>query len=446
MFYSPLSRRLPVAALLALAIMTLTAAAQSNAIRYEEYDLPNGLHVILHQDKSAPVVATVLHYRVGSRDENPQRTGFAHFFEHLMFEATDDIPRATIDKHIEGAGGSLNAYTSFDETVYHFELPANEIKLALWIESERMRKLHVESAGVETQRGVVKEERKNRYENTPYGGWNEKMYKHLFEGGSYSWTPIGSAQHIDNASISEFQEFYNKFYQPNNSTLVIAGDFDPKQVKEFVQAYFGIYPKGAEIKREEFKLPEITGEYRETVEDNKAQLPAVYIGYRGPKKGHPDSYAIDMLNTILSGGQSSRIYQRLVDKDQVAVQAGSFNQDLQYGGMLVALGIVAPGKSSGDVERAMYEEIEKVKKDGVTDEEFQKAKNTQEDKFIFGKKNVLEKAQALAQYHTYFGKASVINTELENYNKVTKADLQRVAKQYFAADKRVVITYVPKAK
>ncbi|MFN8360795.1 MAG: pitrilysin family protein [Candidatus Kapaibacterium sp.] len=446
MFYSPLGRRLPVAALLAMAIMTLTAAAQSNAIRFEEYDLPNGLHVILHQDKSAPVVATVLHYRVGSRDENPQRTGFAHFFEHLMFEATDDIPRATIDKHIEGAGGSLNAYTSFDETVYHFEVPSNEIKLALWIESERMRKLHVESAGVETQRGVVKEERKNRYENTPYGGWNEKVFKNLFEGGSYSWTPIGSAQHIDVATIDEFKAFYNKFYQPNNGTLVIAGDFDSKQVKEYVAAYFGIYPKGADIVREEFKLPEITREYRETVEDNKAQLPAVYIGYRGPKKGHPDSYAIDMLNTILSGGQSSRIYQRLVDKDQIAVQAGSFLQDLQYAGMLAAVGIVAPGKSSGDVERAIYEEIEKVKKDGVTDEEFQKARNSQEDKFVFGKKNVLEKAQALAQYHTYFGKASVINTELENYNKVTKADLQRVAKQYFAADKRVVITYVPKAK
>jgi predicted Zn-dependent peptidase len=433
-------------AVIAIGISAVPLFSQMNPIKFEEYDLSNGLHVILHQDKSAPVVATVLHYRVGSRDENPQRTGFAHFFEHLMFEATDDIPRATIDKYIEGAGGSLNAYTSFDETVYHFEVPSNEIKLALWIESERMRKLHVESAGVETQRGVVKEERKSRNDNTPYGTWFEKMFKNLFGGGSYSWTPIGSAQHIDVATIDEFKAFYNKFYQPNNATLVIVGDFDTKMVKEYVEAYFGMYPKGVEIKREDFKLPEITGEYRETVEDNKAQLPAVYIGYRGPKKGHPDSYAMDMLNDILSSGQSSRIYQRLVDKDRIAVQAGSFLQDLQYAGMLAALGIVAPGKTPGEVERAIYEEIEKVQKEGVTDDEFQKARNTEEDKFIFGKKNVLEKAQALAKYHTYFGKANEINTEIQHYNQVTKADLQRVAKQYFSPDKRVVLTYIPKAK
>lgn len=200
------------------------------------------------------------------------------------------------------------------------------------------------------------------------------------------------------------------------------------------------------FKREDFKLPELTSEYRETIEDTKAQLPAVYIGYRGPKKGDPDAYAMEMLNDILSTGQSSRIYQRLVDKDQVAVQAGSFLQDLQYAGMLAAYGIVAPGKTPGSVEKAIYEEIERVQKEGVTDEEFQKARNTQEDRFIFGKKNALEKAEALAKYYTYFGKTNEINTEIQRYNKVTKADLQRVAKQYFSAEKRVVLTYVPKAK
>lgn len=444
--FRKLSQYYFVLTLVFVCFSALPIFGQMNPIKFEEYNLPNGLHVILHQDKSAPLVATVLHYRVGSRDENPQRTGFAHFFEHLMFEATDDIPRATIDKYIEGAGGSLNAYTSFDETVYHFEVPSNEIKLALWIESERMRKLHVETAGVETQRGVVKEERKNRNDNTPYGTWFEKMFKNLFTSSSYSWTPIGSAQHIDVATIAEFKEFYNKFYQPNNGTLVIAGDFDPKMAREYVDAYFGIYPKGAEIKREEFKLPELPSEYRETVEDNKAQLPAVYIGYRGPKKGDPDSYAIDMLNTILAGGQSGRLYQRLVDKDQIAVQSYSFNQDLQYSGMLAAVGIVAPGKSTGEVERAIYSEIEKIQKDGVTDEEFQKARNSEEDKFIFGKKNALEKAQALAKYYVYFGNTNEINTELQRYYKVTKADIQRVAKQYFSPDKRVVLTYIPKAK
>lgn len=422
------------------------ADAQLKPIKFTEYDLPNGLHVILHQDQSAPVVSTVVHYRVGARDEDPKRSGFAHFFEHLMFEGTGNIERATMSGFVQEAGGTLNAYTSFDETVYQFTLPSNELKLALWIESQRMRGLLVDEIGVKTQRGVVKEERKNRYDNAPYGSWQESMFKNLFKGGTYSWTPIGSAQHIDSATIDEFRSFYNQFYQPNNATLVIAGDFNPSEAREFVSAYFGGFKSAGTIQRNTMPVMEVTGETRISVDDPKAQLPGVFIGFRGPKKGSDDIYAMEMLTDILSNGESSRMYRRLVDQEQIAVQATTFPFDLQQAGALIAVGIAAPGKNIADVEQAIYEEIEKIKRDGVSDKEFEKSRNIIEARFVQGKKATLEKAIALAQYHTYHGNASMINQEIDRYLKVTKADIQRVAEKYLLADNRVVLTYMPKAQ
>jgi len=446
MKYSKISM-LSLTIMIAIGILTDLAHAQINPINFEEFTMKNGLHVILHKDVSAPNVAVLVQYRVGARDEDPKRTGFAHFFEHLMFEATDYYKRASLDKLIQGAGGELNAYTSFDETVYHFEVPSNEVRLPLWIEAARMRTLHVDSIGVETQRGVVKEERKSRYDNSPYGDWFERTSGKLFNNGMYSWTPIGSAQHIDNASIEEFKEFYNNFYQPNNATLVVSGDIDVKQVKGFVNEYFGKLLKGPQPKRSDVALkPMAPGVSRETIDDQKAQLPAVFMGYRGPKIGEKDAYAMSMLMDIMRSGESSRLYQRLVDKDQIAVQASGGAQNLQASGMMYGIGIVAPGKTPDDVINAIDEEIEKVKKDGVTDEEFTKAKNIAEVRFIEGKKNVLEKARSLARYHTYFGKASMINTEIKDFMSIKKEDLKRVANQYFTQDSRVILQYMPKQK
>ncbi|MES2766303.1 MAG: pitrilysin family protein [Bacteroidota bacterium] len=422
------------------------AEAQFKPIKFSEYNLPNGLHVILHQDQSAPVVSTVVHYRVGARDEDPTRSGFAHFFEHLMFEGTTNIKRATLSNYVQEAGGNLNAHTSFDETVYKFTLPSNELKLALWIESQRMRGLLIDEIGVKTQRGVVKEERKNRYDNAPYGAWQELIFKNLFKGGTYSWTPIGSAQHIDSATIDEFREFYNQFYEPNNATLVIAGDFNVTEAKEFIDEYFSGFKSSGEIKRNPLNLTQMSGEVRQTIEDTKAQLPAVFIGYRGPKKGDPDIYAMEMLTDLLSNGESSRMYRRLVDQDQIAVAAQTFPFDLQQSGALIALGVAAPGKDISDVEKVIYEEIEKVKREGVSDKEFEKSKNIIEARFVQGKKGTLEKAMALASYYSYFGDASLINKEIDRYMAVTKNDIQRVAEKYLIANNRVVLTFMPKAQ
>ncbi|MFW6276976.1 MAG: M16 family metallopeptidase, partial [Bacteroidota bacterium] len=366
--------------------------AQANPVQFVKDSLENGLQVIYHVDKSAPVVATVLHYRVGSKDEDPSRTGFAHFFEHLMFEATDDIPRASMDKYVQEAGGSLNAHTAFDETVYQFKLPSNEVKLALWIESQRMRKLHVNEIGVETQRGVVKEERKTRVDNQPYGNLLEKMAKELFKGGSYSWTPIGSEQHIDIAAIEEFKAFYNSFYQPNNATLVVAGDFEITEVKKYVKDYFGHYERAPEPARSEFKLLPLEKEYRETIKDDKATLPAVFMGYRGPKLGSDDYYAMNLLTDIMAAGESSRMYRKLVDEKELAIQTAVIPFSLQHSGMILLYGIPNMGVDVTKVEKEMYKVIDRIVKDGVTDDELQKARNIKEAQSVEGKKSVLRKA------------------------------------------------------
>ncbi len=427
-----------------LALGGQQAMCQMKPINFTKDTLSNGLQIIYHIDKSAPVVATIVHYRVGSRDEHDTQTGYAHFFEHLMFEATSDIPRASIDKYIQEAGGDLNAHTSFDETVFYQRLPSNEIKLALWIESQRMRGLLVDPVGVETQRGVVTEELKMRRNNQPYGTLLDEICLGLFPGSSYSWTTLGSEEHIANATIQNFRDFYDNFYQPNNATLVVAGDIDLEEARGFVKAYFDKIPKAPLPKRNDFKILPMTGEVRKEIEDPKAQLPGVFIGYRSPALDDFDYYPVALLMDILSAGESSRLYQAIVDKEQIAVQVAAFPLSLEKSGMSVFYAIAAPDKNVKDIEKAIYREMNKIIEKGISDEELTKAKNIKEADFISSKKDVLEKAQTLARYNSYYGDPSYINSELSKYLSVTKEDIQRVAKQYFATDKKVVLFYMPK--
>ncbi len=429
--------------IIALVLSATALHAQANAIKFTEYSLPNGMHVILHQDKSAPIVATVVHYRVGSRDEDPQRTGFAHFFEHLMFEGTKNFERKNVGRYIETAGGNLNAYTALDQTVYTIQLPANQLQLSLFIEYQRMRGLIIDSLGVQTQRGVIKEERKVRYDNQAYGSFLEKSLNNVFKGGSYAWPGIGSSQHIDSAKISEFQAFYNNFYQPNNATLVVCGDFDEKQAKEWIQTYFGSLPKGAEPKRQPITITQLTGETRERIDDQKAQVPAVLLVYRGPKDGSEDYYAVKLLHSILFDGESARMYQRLVDQDQLAVGVEDVQFAYQHTGLDAFIGFAAPGKSLDSVELAMDDDINKIISGGVTDAELTKAKNIKEAQFVFGKKGAMDKAETLAKNYSFFGNTNLINTEMNNYIKVTRADIQRAAATYFGGKRRVVLSYYP---
>lgn len=419
--------------------------AQVN-LKFVEYNLPNGMHVILHQDKSAPIVSQVVVYHVGSKNENPDRTGFAHFFEHLMFEGSPNIPRGEFFKMVQNAGGQLNAFTSFDQTVYFITIPSNQLELAMWMESERMLQLKIDSIGIETQRGVVKEERRQGIDNRPYGSILEQTFSHSYKVHPYRWTPIGSFQYIDQATYDEFRQFYKSFYLPNNACLVIAGDIDIDKTKEMINKYYGGIPKGTgEIFRPKEVEPPQKAEVRDTVLDN-IQLPAVIEAYHMPAQGTKDYYALSMLTTLLSGGESSRLTKRLVDKEKIALAVQSIPFPLEDPSLFLLFGIANFGKSPKDIEASIQEEIEKVKTSTITDNELTKIRNQEETSFIEKNSSVQGKAIQLANYHVFFGDANLINSEIDKFMAVTKEDLRRVAQQYLTEKNRIVLYYVPKTK
>jgi zinc protease len=431
---------------LATAIAVNAQTSDLPTVNFVKFDLPNGLRVVISVDKTAPVVATFVHYHVGSKNERPDRTGFAHFFEHLMFEGTENIARHSIDKIVQSAGGRLNAFTTFDETGYQIQLPSNQLKLALWLESERMLHARVEEIGVETQRGVVKEERKNRYDNTPYGSILENLAKYTGEGTPYAWTPIGSAQYIDQAKIDEFREFYKTYYVPNNAVLAIVGDVDLDRTKQLVAEYFGDIPRGKDIQRPQFTMMEGKGEKVVDVREDNTPLPALLYAYRTPKRGEKDAYAIEVLATILATGNSSRLYQNMVDQKPLAVGVQAFPFDLENGGLLGLFAVSHPTVTMDQLGTEFTKEIESVQKAGVTQEEFTKALNQLETQFARRFDDALDKAQALATYETYFGDPNLINTEIDRYTSLTRDDIQRVAQKYLVADNRVVLKYYPASK
>jgi len=410
-------------------------------IHFVEYDLENGLHVILHENHAVPVVATYVLYHVGSKNERPDRTGFAHFFEHLMFEGSENIPRGKIDKYISGAGGNLNASTSFDQTDYFFNLPSNQLKLALWIESERMLHAKIDEVGVETQRKVVKEEKRRSYDNQPYGSLFEELSKLVFKGTPYSWVPIGSVQYIDQATIDEFRQFYKTYYLPNNATLAIAGDFDLEATKKLVAEYFGTIPRGPEIVRPVVQLPPQTEPVKHDVVRDNTPLNASLHAWRASTETDPDSYALELLGNILSSGRSSRLYKRLVEKEQAALEVEAFPFLLENAGMLGVYAIGQQGITLDHLDALIDEEVEKVKAEGVTAEEFQKAQNQKEAEFASSFGTMHTRASELARYHVFYHDTNLINTELDHYLAVKREDLQRVAKKYLTKEGVNILRY-----
>ncbi len=439
-------RRLAAVALAAATALTVSVRASDlPKITYEKFVLPNGLRVILAVDKTAPVVATYVHYHVGSKNERPDRTGFAHFFEHLMFEGTDNIPRHELDKIVQGAGGNLNAHTTFDETGYEITLPANQLKLALWIESERMMHARVEEIGVETQRGVVKEEKKMRLDNAPYGSIFENLAKYVGAGTPYSWTPIGSDQYIDKATIQEFRDFYKTYYVPNNAVMAIVGDIDVAKTKQLVMDYFGSIPRGAEVTRPTFDFKPLVAQTVDIKED-KTPLPALLYAFQGTGKADKDSYALDMLMTILGTGKSSRLYREMVDNKRLAVQVEAFPLTLESSGIAGLLAIAHPTSTMNQLAAEFDQEIQDVQRNGVTEQEFEKARNQLKTQIAKSFTSALDKATALAESETYFGDPGRINSEMDRYMQVTREDIKRVAQKYLDPSHRVVLRYVVPSK
>ncbi len=426
-------------------IFSLTLAS-AQTIQYEKYTLPNGLKVILHEDHAAPVVAVTVLYHVGSKNEDTARTGFAHFFEHLLFEGSDNIKRGAFDKFVTNAGGALNANTSQDRTFYYELLPSNQVDLGLWLESERMMHAKIEQIGVNTQREVVKEEKRERVDNRPYGSFLTEMLKRAFTVHPYHWAPIGSMDHLNAAKLEEFIQFYKTYYVPDNAVLTIAGDFDKAALKQKIEAYFGPIARGAKpIVRPTIKEPALGAEVRDIVYDN-VQLPGIFQGYRAPKMGGDEYYAFNVLSTILSGGQSARLNKALVDQKQQAVFASSapfFNEDE---GLFITYAIANMGVKAEVVEQSMDSVVNTLKTELVSEREFQKVKNQITTGFVTANGTMAGIAESLANYEVYLGDANLINTELQKYNKVTREDILQVAKKYLNKDNRVVLYYLPKAK
>ena len=427
------------------ALAVSTALSAQNKIDFEEYDLDNGLHVILHEDHSTPIAAVTVLYHVGSKNEDPERTGFAHFFEHLLFEGSENIKRGEFDSYVTNAGGALNANTSQDRTFYFELLPSNQMELGLWLESERMLHANIQNIGVETQREVVKEEKRQRVDNQPYGSWLENMMKRLYTEHPYNWVPIGSMDHLNAAQLDEFMAFYKKFYVPNNATLSIAGDIDVEKTKELIAAYFGDIPRGADVVQPTVQEPALGGEKSATIYDN-IQLPAIMMGYRMPPQTSDDAYALQMASSVLSGGPSSRMYKRLVDQDQTALQVFAFPFSLEQGGAFITFSLANAGKTIDDMVPALEEEISKLQNELISEREFQKIQNQMESNFIQSNSKMAGIAESLADYHTYYGDANYINTEIERYRSVTREDIQRVAQKYLVKDNRVVLRYLPKSE
>jgi zinc protease len=425
-------------------MLSIPALAQTK-IEFREFTLDNGLHVIMHQDNTTPIVVTSVLYHVGSKNENPERTGFAHFFEHLMFEGSENIDRGQYMNIIQSRGGTLNAYTSNDITYYYELLPSNELELALYMESERMLHSKVDLTGVQTQREVVKEERRQRYENQPYGTILPETLKRAYQVHPYQWAPIGSMDHLNAATIEEFQQFYKDFYVQNNATLTIAGDIDYATAEKLVRNYFSEIPKGAkEIYRPDVVEPKKTTELRDVIYDN-IQIPAVIQAYNLPPRNHPDSYALSMLSTYLTGGNSSLMTKELVDKQQKALVVAAIPLELEDGGVFLMYGITNMGVEPQDLEAEVDKLIKQVQDQGISEEEFTKLKNIMENNIVSGNSTIAGIAENLAEAKVIYGDTNYINQVMDAYAKVTKADIQRVAKEYMDLTGRVVLYYLPKS-
>ncbi|RKW63052.1 MAG: insulinase family protein [Riemerella sp.] len=413
-------------------------------IKFEEYDLPNGLHVILHQDNSAPVVTTSVMYHVGAKDEAAGRTGFAHFFEHLLFEGTKNIKRGEWFKLVSSNGGSNNANTSPDRTYYYETFPSNNEQLGLWMEAERLRHPVINQIGVDTQREVVKEEKRLRMDNQPYGGLFNAILTTLFKKHPYKGTVIGSMEDLNSAKLEEFNAFFKKYYIPNNATLVVAGDIKPEQTKKWINEYFGSIPKGTPITRNFPKETPITQEFEETIYDANIQIPAYIFAYRTPAGNERDAYILSMLGSYLSKGKSSVLYKKLVDNEKKALAVEAFNLGL-VDHSIFAFFAIPMGNTSKDVlKKDIDAEIKKLQTDLISEEDYQKLQNQVENDFVNANSSVEGIANTLADSYLLKGNTNLINEEINIYRSITREDLRNAAKKYLNSNQRAIINYLPK--
>ncbi|MGC2706365.1 MAG: pitrilysin family protein, partial [Candidatus Acidiferrales bacterium] len=442
-----------LAAAICVALVSAPLGAQEKVeevrppkLNYTTHKLTNGLEVILLEDHEVPIINLQVWYHVGSKDEPPGHTGFAHLFEHLMFKGSAHVAAEEHSRIIESVGGFDNAETGDDVTQFFETFPSNYLERVLWLEADRMGSLNVSEANFKSEREVVKEERRVRVENQPYGYLQEDLRAAAFTVHGYHHTPIGSMEDLDKATIQDVRDFFNTYYKPNNATLVIVGDFESAQALAWTEKYFdGIPASSNPIPRLDNPEPPQTAERVVKKSYSNTPLPAVVIGYKIPARYAPDAYPLDLASNILAGGESSRLYQTLVYKEQIAVQAAGFGAFSEDPNLFWAYAIMNQGHTAEEGEKALVDVLDGLKTAPVDAKELEKAKNQEISGFVLGRDTDQEKAEALASAAVIGKNPALANTELGHYLTITPADIQRVAKDYFALEHATVLIVTPSA-
>jgi zinc protease len=423
-----------------------SAAVRPPKLQYEITTLANGLTLILSEDHSTPIVHVQLWYHVGSKDERTGRTGFAHLFEHMMFKGSKNVEPEAHTSLISSVGGQANAYTREDETVFWQTVPAQYLPMVLWLEADRMATLRIDEKTFANEREVVKEERRLRVDNQPYGRLTEILYDLAFTVHPYRFPTIGSMQDLEAASIQDVRDFYSTYYVPDNATLTIVGDFEPAQAKQLVEQYFGRVPRAARpVPRDIPAEPPQKMERRVTLEQ-PWPLPAVVVAHKVPQDGHRDAYPLHIANKVLSDGQSSRIYQKLVYDQQLAVAAFGDANIIEHPNLFYAVAIVQPGRDPEEAIDALITELDRLKNEPISDRELQRTKNQFARDYILGRESNQQKALHLAHAAVIHRDITTADGEFDIFQNITAADVQRVARSYFTPENRLVVTLPPASK
>ncbi|RCK72600.1 MAG: Protease, insulinase family/protease, insulinase family [Ignavibacteriae bacterium] len=431
-------------------IMLSTVFSQVN-IKFEKHILPNGLNLIIHEDHSIPIVSVNLWYHVGSGREKQGKSGFAHLFEHMLFQGSKNVEKGNHFKLIQDAGGTLNGSTNTDRTNYWEILPSNFLELALYLESDRMGFLldAMTQEKLDNQRDVVKNERRQNYENQPYGLASKIINENLYPPEHpYHWLTIGTQEDLSNATLEDVMEFFKKYYVPNNASLCIGGDINPKEVKKLVEKYFGEIPRGNEIEKMKPWIPVLNENKYLTMEDN-VKLPRIYINWLTVQHFTDDEAALDLLATILSRGKNSRLYKSLVYEKKIAQDVSAYNNSAEVSGSFGIVSTAKQGASLKEIEEVINNELEKVKLEGVSEKELELAKNETEANFIYRLQSLGGfggRTDQLNRYNIFVGDPGYFNKDLERYKKVSVEDIKRVANVYLKQNGKVVLSAVPRGK
>ena len=427
--------------------VSLGGAVRPPKFDYQITTLDNGLTVILSEDHSTPIVNFQLWYHVGSKNEPPGRTGFAHLFEHLMFKGSHNVAPEQHLTMVARVGGDGNAFTTEDATVFFETVPSQYLPLILWLEADRMATLRIDQTALDSEREVVKEERRWRYENEPFGLLSEIVYDNAFTTHPYKHTPIGSMADLEAASIEDVQAFFDTYYVPENATLTLVGDFETANALQMIEHYFGRVPRAARpVPRDIPQEPHPGGERRLTVEADNWPLPTVVVAHPITYDGHPDAYPLHILSKILSDGQSSRIYRRLVYEQQVAVSAFGQGNIIEDPHLFYAVAIVQPGRAVDETASALIAELDRMRSELPGDDELQRAKNQFARDYVIGRMTNDQKASHLAHAAVIHDDVTTADGEFDIFMNVTKDDVQRVAQTYFRDDNRLVLTIMPRGR